>query len=57
MSKRKRKPKQGWQLNTGLFEVFWKRGPRGLYADRIRVCGVTFYYISGKKATKRDERT
>lgn len=53
--KRKSKPKRGWQLFNGLFEIYWKRGPKGLYADRIRIAGSTFYYISGKKATNKQE--
>jgi hypothetical protein len=43
-----------WELTSGLFEVFWKPGPKGVYADRIRICGATFFYISGKKATIPD---
>ena len=39
------KGKQGWELTHDLFEVYWKLDNRGkLYADRVRVCGTTFYY-------------
>lgn len=49
-----RKVKRGWELQNGLFEIFWKRGPKGMYADRVRIAGVTFYYISGKKIKRED---
>jgi hypothetical protein len=49
--------KQGWKLYSELVEIYWKRGPRGLYADRVRVQGVTFYYISGKKAYEKRAQT
>lgn len=44
--------RHGWQLQSGLFEVFWKRGPKGMFADRVRICGTTFHYISGKERRK-----
>ena len=40
----------GWTLYCDLFEVHWKRGPKGFYADRVRIMGTTFHYLSGKKA-------
>ena len=39
-------PKRGWELHHGLFEIHWKNG----FADRVKICGTEFHYLSGKKA-------
>ena len=43
----------GWKLYSELVEIYWKRGPKGWFADRVRIHGVTFYYISGKKVREK----
>ena len=40
-----RKPVLGWELHSDLFEIHWKRGETGVYADKVRICGTTFHYI------------
>ena len=51
-----REIKPGWSLSSQLIEIHWKRGgPEGLFADRVRINGTVFHYLSGKKQKARSK--